>query len=207
MGKYAKDWGALLMSAIALVVSISTYFREPERDSDKMTSEIIRQTYSDFVSLTTMRVQNPRQSHLFELPEAYAATFERVKLSTNAPVAPSEIARLSLEERAFADVLFTVFEQAFFQWTNAIQRKDTARAGFLELELEYFCGRLLRNPRLLWFWAEDGGRLALHYEEATRRHYDKCVQPKAHTRDAVGPFDPGNRSSQAAKSSPSRKPQ
>lgn len=180
---------ALVISFIAAAVSVLTYQRDPKRDSEKLTMDVIRQTYSDFFAINAQRAQNPLHSHLFEVSDSYSGAVKQVKLAiANDLSSSSRLARLRLEERAIADSLFTLFEQAYYQWKLATVSNDAARTSFLKEELDYFTERLLRNPRLLWFWANDGGKLSLQYEKATQVFYESSVQPKSQARDDIGPF-------------------
>jgi hypothetical protein len=183
------DISALLISLTALGLSLVSFIREPERQSDQLTSEMIRNAYSDFIAMVDLRTQHPLQSHLFEVPGGYGDTRNKVVAATSELRSkPAELARLSLEERAVADRLFTMFEQAFYQWKQARDRGDTPRAKFLDEVLAYFTGRLLKNPRLLWFWSSSGGNLSVHYEDETIRYFDEKVKPDYSKWDQVGPF-------------------
>jgi hypothetical protein len=162
------DVAALLISIAAFAVAWFSFLQEPQRQSDQLTSEMIRNAYSDFIAMTDLRTQYPFQSHLFEVPDNYAAVRRQVRSATvDIRARATEGDRLALEERAIADRLFTMFEQAFYQWRQARERADSPRERFLRDVLVYFTGRLLQNPRLLWYWSPKGGHLSVNYESAT----------------------------------------
>jgi hypothetical protein len=183
------DVAAVILSLLALVLSYLSFAREPERQSDQLTSEVIRSAYSDFIAMTDLRTQFAYQSHLFEVPDNYQSVKSLVRMATlDLRRKRAEVVRLELEERAVTDRLFTMFEQAFYQWGQARDRQDTPRAKFLGEVLSYFTGRLLKNPRLLWYWAPKGGNLAVNYEPATVQYYEANVKPAKLQWDATGPF-------------------
>ncbi|WP_431263712.1 hypothetical protein ACQ859_27880 [Roseateles chitinivorans] len=188
-GSIVLEVVALVVSAIALVFAVMTYLREPGRDSDKVTVDLIRQVYSDFISITEQRAAHPLQSHLFEVPDNYEASAAQVRLAVGAVRGnKAEVSRLLLEERAVADRIFTMFEQAFYQWSNAKENGDSRREKFLQDVLNYYTERLLRNPRLVWYWSAAGGKLLVHYETATQEFYSKNVKPSSLKADAVGAY-------------------
>jgi hypothetical protein len=182
------DVAALLISIAAFGVAWVSFLQEPERQSDQLTSDVIRNAYSDFIEMTDLRTQFPFQSHLFEVVTNYRVVRDQVSFATvDLRNKPNERHRLSLEERAIADRLFTMFEQALYQWRQARERKDSPREQFLREVLEYFTSRLLQNPRLLWYWSPKGGNLSVNYEVATMEYYNTNVRPHS-PGDAEGPF-------------------
>ena len=135
------DVAALLISIAAFAVAWMSFLQEPQRQSDQLTSEMIRSAYSDFIAMTDLRTQYPFQSHLFEVPGNYEAVRRQVRSATvDVRAKATESDRLSLEERAIADRLFTMFEQALYQWRQARERKDSPREQFLREVLVYFTG-------------------------------------------------------------------
>jgi len=183
------DITALCVSAMAACLSMASFFAEPMRQSDALTSEVISEAYASFMSMNDIRTDHPYQSHLFELSENYAQIATNVATATqHLRTSPHEIAKLHLEERAVADRLFTMFEQSYYQWQQAQASGDTPRAEFLRAVVDYFTGRLLRNPRLLWYWSLKGGALASHYEDDTKTYYDTHVTQPGEVQDVEGPF-------------------
>lgn len=177
---------AILSSSLSLLVSLVTFRVSVAQHSDKQTAEQIRQLYLDMISLHDLRAAHPLQSHLFEIGPQYS----EVKL-TVASIRNKEpevaLVQLRLEERAIARRVFSMYESSFYQWRNAKTRRDRARFFFLKDVLDYFTTRLLTNPRLAWYWSEDGGGLCVHYEKLTREYYQRNV--KVINKDATGPLD------------------
>ena len=183
------DSAAFVVAAIALVLSIITMSRERTQHSDTLTSEVIRNAYSDFLLLDDLRAQYPMQSHIFETPENYERNKKLVVLAAAASLdSPAECARLALDEAALADRIMTMFEHSYDQWNHSQQTADTARVEFLKDVLDYFTGRILTNPRLRWYWSEKGANLSEHYEVGTISYYNEHVLPYSHRLDAEGPY-------------------
>jgi hypothetical protein len=99
---------------------------------------------------------------------------------------PADQTRLLLEEGALAERIMTMFEHSYYQWRHARGNADTPRIDFLRAVLNYFTGRVLTNPRLLW--SKDGANLRQHYEVETISYYDEHVMPFGRFVDAEGPF-------------------
>jgi hypothetical protein len=112
--------------------------------------------------------------HVFVLPGAYESVArdvrEAVKIST-----PEEKARYRLSERAMADYLFSLFEETLYDYRSALAFGDTNRASFEKETLDYFTVRLLRNPRLLYYWDKSGGHLSAEYSPKTIEYYEQHV--------------------------------
>jgi hypothetical protein len=200
LGSYVRqnpvDVTALCVSAMAACLSLATFFAEPIRQSDQLTSGVIKEAYASFMSMNDVRTEHPYQSHLFELSENYEQIAASVATATqHLRNSPHEIARLLLEERSVADRLFTMFEESYYQWQQAQASGDTPRAEFLLAVVDYFTGRLLRNPRLLWYWSPNGGALAGHYEADTVAYYDANVKQTHENVDSEGPFQMRSQSS------------
>jgi hypothetical protein len=180
---------AIAISCIALIFSVASYFRGPQQHSDILTSDIIRDTYSDFLEMSDLRGQFPLQSHLFATPDTYQNVKRQVDEATETDkLDQKKVAKLHLQERAVADRLFTMFEHSFYQWRQANRQSDLAREEFLREVLDYFTDRLLRNPRLLWYWSPNGGNMLAHFESETINFYDVNIEPRDDDMDATGPF-------------------
>ena len=59
--------------------------------------------------------------------------------------------------------------------SHAVEAGANKRADFLTEVLSYLTGRLLQNPRLLYYWDKDGGNLSVYFEDGTKDHYTKNV--------------------------------
>jgi len=108
---------------------------------------------------------------------------------------PSEKKRAEyiLKERAFANFLFGFYENTLFQYNESLKSRNKDRTDFLRKALDYFRNKVLRNPRLLYLWDSDGGKLSINYAESTIEDYDKNVwnnkdRSLALSIDSVGPY-------------------
>src|SRR5262249_49331489 len=104
-----------------------------------------------------------------------------------------------LQERAVADLILSFYEQMLDQWDVTKDKEHE----FINKMIVYFEGRLLRNPRLIWWWMADAGGLETSYEDPTRDRWRKNVlEPSQATtarwQDADGPFKPGNKAGLSA---------
>ncbi len=181
---------AVVVSLVALAVSVGNAMLGPAQHSDQSTAAVVRQAYEDFLELTDLQVEHPLQSHLFAVPENYDRIAELVTdamLQTH--IAPAARNQYRLEELAIAQKIFTIFEHTLYQWNAAISFGDESRAEFLKAVLDYFTGRVLTNHRLLWYWKRDGGNLQAHYEDDTKAFYTDAV-PSGLPIDEVGPHEP-----------------
>lgn len=100
---------------------------------------------------------------------------------------------LMLRERALALYIFDVYEHNLYQWRHAMEIGDHERARFFGEVLDYLTGRLLRNPRLLYYWNDPSESLKDQYESWTNEHYARFVlgdkpQEVMQQVDATGPF-------------------
>lgn len=126
------------------------------------------------------------------MPESYEFVKTNIHLSLT-PMDSIKRAEYIIKERAFANYLFAIFEQVFYQYNQASDSKNTDQASFLLEILNYFTGRVLRNQRLLYLWDLDGGKLIVYYEKSTIEYYNKKVinnpeNPLIYHPDSVGPF-------------------
>jgi len=176
---------ALLVSAISAHVSFSSH-------KDISGIETIRREYEFYYEFCRLEADNWQLSHIFALPDWYEETTRLVAPSL-ASVDSSKRTELLLRERAMARFIFTNFEAMLYEWRHSKDVGDTQRAAFLEDVLNYFTGRLLRNPRLLYQWSDSGGKLAADFEPDTRKYYEEHVLhnfslPLTQKPDPFGPF-------------------
>lgn len=186
----ASSASATFISLVALVVSIFSAHQSCSLNQDMAKAQAIRESYTTFEELTRLQLENWQLSHMFALPDHYDAVVNQVSTSSGA-LEPAKRQELLLKERALADIIFNAFEQNYYQWRHAKEVSDIKRVAFLEEVLNYLTGRLLRNPRLLYYWADAG--LSASYESTTREFYDYRVlnnprQPLTHSADSKGPF-------------------
>lgn len=178
---------ALIISVASLVASIITYKTSISQHSDEWTATLIRHNYEDMLRLHELRATFPMQSHLFELGDQYTSVLNVVSKSVDG-MTDKERSQHYLEERAIARRIFSMYEGAYYQYSNAKEQNDPHRMKFMGDVLHYFCDRLLTNPRLVWFWKKTGGGLCVHYEPNTISYYDEHVQTRI--ADSVSPFAP-----------------
>lgn len=183
---------ALIISIIAIVVSILSAIISYSSSRDTAKSQVIQQSYEAFHQLTHLHLENWQSSHMFALPQQYDGVFKLVEASL-INLDPVKQAEMILKERAIADIIFNVFERTFYQWNHAKGVGDSKRASFLLEALDYLTGRLLRNPRLLYYWSDTGGGLASSYEHETRKYYETNVlhnpqSPLQQKADTIGPL-------------------
>lgn len=177
---------ALIISVASLVASIITYKTSISQHSDEWTATLIRNNYEDMLRLHELRATFPMQSHLFELGDQYTNILKVLSKSVD-DMSEKERVQRYLEERAMARRMFSMFEGAYYQYSNAKEQNDPHRMKFMGDVLHYFCDRLLTNPRLVWFWKKTGGGLCVHYENNTVSYYDEHVQTRI--ADPVSPFE------------------
>lgn len=154
---------ALAISIISIWISVKSY-------TESSTSTTVRSQYDHFANLTQMQIEYSQFSHLLATPECYGDLLAQIKASLRGLSKEDKIKYL-LQERAFADYIFNEFEQSFYQITRARPFFDKRSQKFYEEVLDYFALRLLRNPRLLYYWSQ----LCSNYESSTVAFYNKKV--------------------------------
>jgi hypothetical protein len=184
----ANTIGALLaiaVSAYSIWMTVSYNYEQSEHDS-------INNFYRTYFEMRRTEISVPETMHIFVLPDSYDSAHAQVRLSVSR-IGSAERSLLVIKERAMADYVFTLFEYTLYDFQSASKFGNRERALFEKDVLEYFTRKLLRNPRLLWYWDERGGKLSSEYEEITRQYYADHVlhDPKApliETPDPKGPL-------------------
>ena len=175
---------ALLISAFSVALTVRTHRRTS-------VATLIDNQYDAFNELAKVRLSNWWLSHLFEVPEQYNEICKMVAQGISV-IKPEQRYEMHLKERAMAIYIFQIYENTYYQYKYALDAKDSSRAAFLCDVVNYFTGRLLRNPRLVYFWIEQGGGLSSYFEESTRAHYRKWVlndqEIQVGQADEIGPF-------------------
>lgn len=174
-GSTKLDYISLVIAFIAAGIALFALFETKSQHSDQSYSELIRESYSDFVELTDLQVNNWQVAYLFSLRDRYCEVRNLASLSLDLKTHPHKAAEILLKEQGTADKIFTMFEHAYYQWAHAKNVEDETRTKFLEEVLNYYTRRLLRNPRLIWYWSKDGGNLRKHFEDVVRRYYQSKV--------------------------------
>jgi len=189
-----KIEASTIMSMLALAMSMISLYLSSSYQKDSSGTDMIKSQYATYYELGRLEVENPQLSHIFAMPNWY----DRASRSVAALVGPLDEKKreeLILKERAFARIIFTHYEDLFFQWRHASRMGDTERVVFLGEALDYYTSRVLRNPRLLYLWSEKGANLGIDFEDETREHYNAHVLhdpalPLKETPDRAGPFEP-----------------
>ena len=180
-----------IIAVAALVISIISATFTYRSYTDLASSEAIREQYQDFYQLAQVQAENAQLAHIFTLSDKYDEVFKQVKESASG-LSGEERLKMILKERSLAMYIFTVFEHLVYQSYRVQSFGDQKRITFYREMLEYFTTKLLRNPRLLYFWDESGGSLGQHYEVYTRDYYTahvlQGVSPINKFADIVGPF-------------------
>jgi hypothetical protein len=184
----ANTIGALLaiaVSAYSIWMTVSYNYEQSEHDS-------INNFYRTYFELRRTELSVPETTHIFVLPDSYGQAYAQVRNSTSG-IGGAERSLLVIKERAMADYIFELFEYTLYDFQSASKFGNQERALFEKEVLEYFTGKLLRNPRLLWYWDANGGKLSSEYEDKTRQYYADHVlhDPKAplvETPDPKGPL-------------------
>lgn len=176
---------ALLVSLGSLAFTVMSNRETGERDA-------VKAAYDRFLEFGRHQAQFPETTHLFVLPEVCGSTSALVGVAVEKKP-KEERALLLLKERGMAQYIFTHFESTLYDKQAADRFWDTTRANFQNEVLGYFTGRLLRNPRLLWYWDPQGGNLAAEFEKGTVQYYNDNVlrhpkSPITQTPDAKGPL-------------------
>jgi hypothetical protein len=176
---------ALGVSAFSLIFTVMSNREAGEH-------EAVKAAYDRFLDFSQQQGQFLETSHLFVLPDSYKTVAALVAAAFN-DASPDKRARLLLKERAMANFIFTHFEATFYDEKSADRFWNSSRSAFQKEVLNYFTGRLLRNPRLLWYWDPKGGNLADMYESATIAYYNEHVfndKAKPPQPDPHGPLGP-----------------
>jgi hypothetical protein len=181
------DHGSILLSLIAVVLSLVGIYRSRGEHHDSLSTQTIREAYSDFIIFEDIRTQYPLQSHIFETKSNYWRFQNIVKEAVTAK-SNQELITLKLQEAAIAERIFVMFEHCLYQRNHAKKIGDFHRQEFLEEELNYYTKRLLCNPRLVWYWSPKGENFCEHSEQVTNDYYNQNIEFGKIGCDSVGPY-------------------
>jgi len=159
---------AVTLSVVALVVSGFALFDEREQHQDERLAEALDQIYEDWDELAL--VDHWEVLHLAEVPETYDRVVNVLREYT-ASLPREEQLRVFLPERAVSVKVLVAFEHNLKQLRNAEATGNERRRALLEEEIDFYVDSYLRNPRLLWFFAEDGGGLVLTLDPPSMDFY------------------------------------
>jgi hypothetical protein len=153
---------------------------------DSATQQIVHNQYELCRVLDQLRVEHPEISHMLALPSQDPASppwanYEifkrkvRSALTAESKTPATDRDKLYLQEHAVALHVFDIYEQTVIQWQAASVAGDQERAEILKMLVDYYEGRMLRNPRLRYHWNHGGSDML---EESTRRRYSANVLDK-----------------------------
>ncbi|WP_216590909.1 hypothetical protein [Streptomyces brasiliscabiei] len=179
---------SVAVSALSLLAAISALYLTLRLNRKAGHDDAVNRIYGIFGELASLRSSNWQTAHLWELPEAYYDQISVMRVA-NGDLSEQDRARLLILERTIAIHIFGVFEQILYSQQVAETFGDAARLEFTREVRQFFTGRLLRNPRLVYLWASSGGGLCYYAELETRAIYDREVGllDQLH-HDVGGPF-------------------
>lgn len=182
-----------LVALLALLIAVISAWFSFRSYSDSSATAAIRSQYDAFTNMMRAQIDHSQLIHLFTVPDSYGSVLQQVRASLK-DLSKEDKLRFLLQERATADYIFNEFEQAFYQLNRAQSYLDERSSTFYSEVLDYYSLRLLRNPRLLYYWSLDGGQLCLNLEQSTISYYEANVLnhptlPLNSEPDPIGPFD------------------
>jgi len=145
---------AVIFSLLAIAISGFSLLEGRWQHRDERNTEILDAVYEDWETLALR--DDWRVQHLGESPKTYYAVRDLARIST-AGFTDKEKAEALLVERATANLIFTNFEHHLKQWMLAVEEEDDSRQEVLKEEIDFYAQVQLRNPRMLWYWSEQGG--------------------------------------------------
>ena len=180
---------SLAISLMALALSALTFYLGYRNRKRDVPFDVIPKSYERYYDMNRIELQYPHLTHLFVTYDKYDQIKKIVSQYTNHI---DEERRLSflLQERAVVDLLMSYYEQILFQWRSTGDKEREFVSGIID----YFEGRLLRNPRVVWWWQADCGGLETSYEDDTRARWNERVLAPIRGgdvsvwRDDCGPF-------------------
>lgn len=173
------EWLALAVSSISFLVSVGGYLSTKNNHTDTLTSDLITENWQQFLSLHDTAAAFPYHTYLFEIGSEYDKAIELVKAAIESlpeGERTSAISTARLQERALVRKILSMFEHALYQANHAVKTKDKVRESFFKDVLFYYTDRLLKNPRISWYWSTSGGNLRVHMEESTREYCESKVE-------------------------------
>jgi hypothetical protein len=135
---------ALIIAAFALIATWRVH-------AERAMFEMIDRVYATYYTLEGMLLSNWQLSHIFCLRDEYSEIASKIKNNTE----DKEKCAFLLKERAMIIHILMIYEQIFYQWYNTNKVFHARRGEYLKVVLDYFCHRLLRNPRILGYVEAD----------------------------------------------------
>ena len=165
---------SITFAAVALVLSAVSIYFSIKVHRDSLYSSIITQAYGTFNEGIKMLLEHHFLNHLLVMPKIYPEVKRLIQKSFG-KTAGRQNSELLLKERSMALYAFQIFEHFHYQYKHSIDVKAKERIEFLHMVLTHFTKRLLKNPRLLYYWSESGGNLSAYFEPETIEYYNKEV--------------------------------
>jgi len=163
---------AVALSIVALLVSGYSLVAAQRQHQDERATELLDRIYADWDAMAAP--ERWEVSHLNEVPETYEHVRDVLRAYAIAlPV--QEKRRVYMLERTTAIRIFSAFELTLNQWRRAVAIGDEDRKTMLDQEIDFYTHVFLRNPRLLWFWADEGGGLEHQADPPTIEFYRERV--------------------------------
>jgi hypothetical protein len=166
------EWVALGLSIVAVLFSGYAVIDGQRQHRDERASELMEAIYGDWDKMSM--ADQWEVSHLNEPPETYPASRDRLREYV-AGLPRREQLRVAVLERVNAGRIAAFFEHHLNQWRIAREAGDPERLELLQVELDYWCESQLRNPRMLWLMAHDGGGLVDWLDPPNQVYYGQCV--------------------------------
>ena len=181
----------ILLPVVAFVLSVVALYISQEAQDDVARVETVKTEYGMYDDLAKLQLDNPLMTHLLaNKPSAYRS--EKALIASGmSSVATADRLRLVLQERAVAHYIFTDYEETYFLWRQAAGGEQR-RHALLEDNLDYFNTLLCGNPRLLWYWSDNGGNLGGQFASQLQAYYrENVARDCPTTADSQGPFKEG----------------
>lgn len=186
----AIDILSVTMAGAALFVSMCTKEGSERAHRDTQTEEAVSRTYQAFAEMNKLQVEHPEVAHLLTNADDYDETVELVRLSIG-PLTDQERAKYILIEDGAAFSIFSEVDRLVIARHAAAKIGEKERAAFIDQTLDFYSRTILRNPRLAFYWLEDGAQA--YYDPATIEFFSQRVWrtgdgSKAVRIDKLGPI-------------------
>ena len=174
----STEFTAIVLSIAAVVMSAYSVLVVVQQHEDERTAELTHEIYSLVQEIWALKLDHPLLGHMFDLPDEYETTRDRLRLAVIDFTLPERV-KLLESEKAMALMHFLVFEEMFYNYTLAVQSGNDKRAAISDEILDYFALGVLRNPRVLWLSLPEGGNLAGHLNTSSYDYYKAQVLENA----------------------------
>lgn len=168
------EFYAIVLSIGAFAMSAYSVFIVVRQHEDERTAEFAQTLYERVQENNVLKLEYWEIGHLFEMPEDYERTRNRLRLAVKDK---SEAERIKLieSEKAIASMHLITFEELFYNLSLAIQSGDRTRQQIVKETIGYYTNGVLRNPRVLWLSSADGENIASHLNPDAYAFYREGV--------------------------------